>query len=273
MEWHRAFAKTQNWGMIRAAAMQGFFVIVAGLLIGPICRAQEAPGRVFRSEAAVSWLGVTPGGNVVTNSNRVDFVSDLGIDRKQSQVGLRFLVKPWRRNAIFAEFIPYRFDGAQTITRSFRFGGVTYAGNEPITAKAALNFVSLGYQYDILNRSRLEVGLVAAVAYIGVRARASSNSAGSAEVNRDIPFPLAGFAARYSPAARPRLSIRGSIRGMTFGSYGRYIDGGGAFGFDLTQHVAVEAGYQVVDGVGHHATRGAEINFRGPSITLRLHDK
>jgi len=259
--------------MIRAVARHCFFVIVAGLLTGSISGAQEAPGKVFRSELSASWLGLTPGGNVVTNSNRVNFVSDLGIDRKQSQVGLRFLVKPWRRDAIFVEFVPYRFDGAQTIMRSFRFGGVTYAVNESITAKAALNFVSLGYQHDILNRSRLEVGLVAALAYMGVRATASITSAGSAEVNRDIPLPLAGFAARYSPAAQPRFSIRGSIRGMTFGSYGRYVDGGGAFGFALTQHVAVEAGYQVVDGVGHHATRGAEINLRGPAITLRLHDK
>jgi hypothetical protein len=239
----------------------------------PALLAQEAPGRVVRYEVSASWLGLTPSGNVLTNSNQVDFVSDLGIDRMQSQAGFSFFMQPWKRGGMFVEVIPYRFSGENTITRSFRFGGVTYPVNESVSAKATLNYISTGYEHAIVTRPRLNVGLLAGVAYIGVRAHASGPTVGSADVNRDVPFPLTGFVARYSPAAQSHFSIRGEIRGMTFGSYGRYIDGSGALGFNMSRHMTLEAGYRVVDGEGHHKTRGAELNFRGPTITLRVHDK
>ena len=59
---------------------------------------------------------------------------------------------------------------------------------------------------------------------------------------------------------------------MTFGGYGFYFDVGGGVAFHLTRHTSLEAGYRVIDGQGHHQTRGAELNFRGPSITLRFYD-
>jgi len=251
---------------------QAFFFVIGLLLTAQSSIAQAYPGKVDTYEVSASWLPFTPSGNVQTNSNSVQFGPDLGIDGTQSQVGFWFLIKPWQRSGLFAEFIPYRFDGEQTTTRSLRFGGVTYPSNQSITAKATLNYVSAGYLRDIVNRARFEGRLLAGVAYFGLRARASSPSVGSAEVNRDVPFPLVGFLARYSPVEDSQWSLRGDIRGMTFGSYGSYIDVSGAFVFNLSQHISIEAGYRTVDGAGHLGTRGADLNFRGPTITFRMHD-
>jgi hypothetical protein len=253
-------------------AFQAFFLVVALLLMVESSIAQEFQGKVDGYEVAASWLAFAPSGNVQTTSNRVQFGSDLGIDGTQSQVGFWFLIEPWHRNGLFAEFIPYRFDGEQTTTRTFRFGGVTYPSNESVTAKATLNYVSVGYLRDIVNRARFEGRLLAGVAYFGLRSSASSPSVGSAEVNRDVPFPLLGFLARYSPSEDSQWSLRGDFRGMTFGSYGSYIDVSAALAFNLSQHISIEAGYRTVDGAGHHETRGANLNFRGPTITFRMHD-
>jgi hypothetical protein len=247
-------------------------ILIALLLMAQVSIAQEPQGKVNGYEVSAAWLAFAPSGNVQTNSNRVQFGSDLGIDGTQSQVGFGFQIKPWHRNGLFAEFIPYRFDGEQTTTRSFRFGGETYPSNQSVTAKATLNYVSAGYLRDIVNRARIDGRLLAGVAYFGLRARASSPSVGTAEVNRDVPFPLVGFLARYSPAEDSQWALRGDIRGMTFGSYGSYIDVSGAFAFNLSQHISIEAGYRAVDGAGHHNTRGADLNFRGPTITFRMHD-
>jgi hypothetical protein len=217
-------------------------------------------------------MDLAPGGDVQTNSNRVNLGSDLGIDRMQSQFSFWFLAKPWHRSGLFAEFIPYRFDGEQTTARSFRFGGVMYPTNEPVTAEATLNYVSLGYLRDIVSRPQLEGRLLAGIAYFGLRAHASSPSVGTAEVDRNVLFPLVGFIARYRPSADSQFSLRGDIRGMTFGSYGGYIDVAGALGFNLSQHFTLEGGYRVVNGDGHARTRGADLNFRGPTITFRMHD-
>jgi hypothetical protein len=253
-------------------AFQPFFFVIALLLMSQSSMAQASPGKVDADEVSASWLLFAPSGNVQTNSNRVQFGSDLGIDGTQSQVGFWFLIQPWHRSGLFAEFIPYRFDGEQTTTRSFRFGGVTYPSNQSLTAKAALNYVSAGYLRDIVNRARIEGRLLAGVAYFGLRSSASTPSVGPAEVNRVVPFPLVGFLARYSPAEDSQWSLRGDIRGMTFGSYGGYIDVSGAFAFNLSQHISIEAGYRTVDGAVHHETRGADLNFRGPTITFRMHD-
>src|SRR5215475_10596821 len=251
---------------------QVFFFVIALLLMARNSIAQASAGKVDAYEVSASWLLFVPSGNVQTNSDRVLFGPDLGIDGTQSQVGFWFLIRPWHRSGLFAEFIPYRFDGERTITRSFRFGGVTYPSNQTITAKAALNYVSAGYLRDIVNRTHIEGRLLAGVAYFGLRSRASSPLIGQAEVNRDVPFPLVGFLARYTPAEDSQWSLRGDIRGMTFGSFGHYIDVSGAFAFNLSRHIGIEAGYRTVDGAGHHETRGADLNFRGPTITFRMHD-
>jgi hypothetical protein len=259
--------------MSRELLRNACLVLLAGPVLGSVLIAQDAPGNVVRYEIWGAWLGLTPKGNVLTNSNRVNFVSDLGMEHMQSQVAFRGLIMPWKRSGLFAEFTPYRFDGEITTTRSFRFGGVTYPANETISSKASLNYLAIGYQYNLIDRQNLELGLQAAVAYIGVRARAISPSVGSADVDRDIPFPLVGLVARYTPDKSPWLSLRGETRGMTFGSLGGYFDVGGAVGFNVSPHTSIEAGYRVIDGDGHRGTRGAQLNFHGPTIGLRVYDK
>jgi len=259
----------------RRPAILGFqavFFVVTLLLMSQSSIAQATAGKVDAYEISASWLLFAPSGNVQTNSNRVHFDSDLGIDGTQSQVGFWFLIQPWYRNGLFVEFIPYRFDGEQTTMKSFRFGGVTYPSNQSVTSKATLNYVSAGYLRDIVNRAHIEGRLLAGVAYFGLRSRISSPLIGAAEVNRDVPFPLVGFLARYSRADDSQWGLRGDIRGMTFGSYGSYIDVSGAFAFNLSQHISIEAGYRTIDGAFHHGTRGADLNFRGPTITFRMHD-
>jgi hypothetical protein len=259
--------------MIRTTVESFFLFIIAGFLTSPTAMAQFAPAETFYYEVAGSWLGLTPAGNVQTNSNRVDFRSDLGIDGTQSQVGFWFLAKPWERNGLFVEFIPYRFDGELTISRSFRFGGVTYPTNQPVTAKATMNYVSLGYHRDIVNRLHTHASLLAGVTYFAVRSHASSPAVGTAEVDRDLAFPLIGLSTIYSPTLASKFIFLGDLRGMTFGAYGNYLDVAGALGWNLSPHVALEGGYRVVDGKGHHRTRGGDLNFHGPTITLRLHDR
>src|SRR5262245_8819473 len=96
-------------------ACQAFLFVISLLLMAQTSTGQESAGKADGYEVAASWLAFAPSGNVQTNSNRVQFASDLGIGGTQSQVGFWFLIQPWHRNGLFAEFIPYRFDGEQTI--------------------------------------------------------------------------------------------------------------------------------------------------------------
>lgn len=251
-------------------------MVLGGFLAARPLHSQDPAAETVAYEATAGWLGITPRGNVQTNSNRVDFESDLGMGTLQSHLTFRFDIKPSDRKRIMIEFIPYRFNGENTIERGFRFGGVTYNVNERVEAKASLNYISAGFEYDFVNQPRVDVGVIGAIAYLGLRAKANSPSAGEAEVDRDIGFPLAGLAARFTPSSRePGLTIRVEGKGMSFGSYGQYFDGDGALGFRLAANVTLEAGYRFVHGDGHNSTgtRGAKFNFHGPTIRLRLHDR
>src|SRR5213593_2209240 len=260
--------------MTRSRLVAALFVLIVAFLGGQQATAQAAPGKAFHFEVSAAWLGLTPRGNVQTNSNRVDFRSDLGMDSFQSQVVFRFDMKPSARDHILFQFTPYRFSGEQTLTRSFRFGGVTYTLNERVTSDASLNYLSAGYQRDVLSRPGLDLRLIAAATYIGVKAEATRPAVGHAEVDRRIAFPLVGIAVGWVPAPqRSWFSIRGEVRGMTFGSYGRYFDGLATFGFTVSPHVTLEAGYHLMDGDGHHNTHGAKLRFHGPLISVRLHDR
>ena len=260
--------------MPRSGLVSAFLVFSFAATGGRQAPAQDAPGKAFHYEVSAAWIGLTPRGNVQTNSNRVDFRSDLGMDSLQSQVAFRFDMKPSTRDHILVQFTPYRFSGEQTLKRSFRFGGVTYTLNDRVTSDASLNYLAVGYQRDVLTRGGLELGLLGAATYIGVKAEATSPSVGHAEVTRRIVFPLVVSAVRWVPAARTSwFSIRGEVRGMTFGSYGRYFDGLGTIGFAVSPHVTLEAGYHLADGDGHQNARGAKFRLNGPWIGVRLHDR
>src|SRR5690242_5518632 len=75
-EWHLPFRRRQNQTMLHTAVIALVIVIMAGFAAQPALIAQVAPGTTGQTEVSVGWLGLTPAGNVLTNSNRVDFVSD-----------------------------------------------------------------------------------------------------------------------------------------------------------------------------------------------------
>src|SRR4051812_28913010 len=89
-------------------------------------KGQQHAGQTTAYETAATWLGVTPRGNVTTNSNIVNFQSDLGMASLQSQAKFQFVIIPSDRKRIQIDFLPYRFSGETMVNRSFRFGGVTY---------------------------------------------------------------------------------------------------------------------------------------------------
>jgi hypothetical protein len=253
-----------------------FSLLVMPLFIFSVCarvNAQGPAGHRTAYEIAGAWLGVTPRGSVTTNSNTVNFLSDLGMSKLQSQIKFEFVIRPSDRKRIQINFVPYRFDGETMTQRSFRFGGVTYSSNERITSKASLNQIAGAFEYDFVQSPKLEVGVIGAITYMRVRAEADSPSAGQNKVERHIAFPLAGAAVRILPSSRlPWLALRTEGKGMSFGSYGRYIEGAGTVALKISPGVTIEAGYHIVDGDGHHGTRGAKFRFSGPLIGLRLHD-
>jgi len=125
-----------------------------------------AQGEKYGYEFTASIWPVTPSGNVLSHGTTTDFRSDLGI---KSRVHPMFqgVIKIAERHGFTVEFVPYRFDGKNTVSRSFHFNGQTFPAQDTIRSEASVNYLFGGYQYDLVNKQHGNMQLIAGVAYFG----------------------------------------------------------------------------------------------------------
>jgi hypothetical protein len=131
----------------------------------------------FRFEITANYWPLNPTGTVLTTTDQVDLKSDIGIQGRKSEALLKVVFKPARKHRLNFEALPYRFNGANTITRTFTFGGITFppqVSSQPVETPALariqsqidINYFSGSYQYDVVSNMRGHVGIVAGIAYI-----------------------------------------------------------------------------------------------------------
>src|ERR1041384_1754703 len=181
-----------------------------------------AQGATWGYEFTAGVWPVTPSGNVLSHGTTTDFRSDLGIGSKVHPI-FKAVIKPAAKHGFSVEFVPYRFEGENTLAKSFRFAGQTYPAQDTIHSKANLNYLYGGYQYDILRRERGFLAVVAGIAYFDASVRAESRVFGSSDEERKLPLPIAGVRFRVFPFEGDFFNINGEIKGMSYGGYGRYI--------------------------------------------------
>ena len=250
----------------------------------------------FHFEITASYWPLNPTGTVVTSTDRVDLKSDLGIQGRKSELMLKVTFKPSRRQRLNFETVPYRLNGGNTVTRPFKFGGATFPEQVivPITglplllnhidSQTEINYFFGGYQYDIVNGAWGHAGIGAGVAYFHAEAVAtippsitpvhSTTPAISGTEERSAAIPLIGGEFRYFIIPGKRLlNLNGEVKGMSLGSYGKYVQGDVNAGVAVMRFLRLQAGLNVVDADVHNsAGRGFKLRFAGPLFSVQLHD-
>src|SRR2546425_6775865 len=133
-----------------------------------------AQGEKYGYEITASFWPLSSSGNVLSHGTTTDFRSDLGIKGRAHPM-FKAILKTAERHGFTFEFVPYRLDGENTLTRSVHFSGQTYPAQDRIHSEASVNYIFGGYQYDLVSRRRGYVELIAGVAYFGASVRAESH--------------------------------------------------------------------------------------------------
>ena len=240
------------------------------------CSAASAPAEDFHVEFTGSYWRLKPSGNVQTSSTRVDLRSDLGIQEHRNQTAFKVVVKPGHKHRINFEVIPYRFKGQNNVSRVFQLGGISYPVQDRITSEAGVNYLFGSYPHDFVDKQEGHAGVIGGLAYFDAKASATSQTLGSTgREERKLPLPLIGgeFRAFLIPGKQV-FNVNGEVKGMSLGSFGRYIHATGNAGVAAGRNVRLQAGFNFVDADVHNQdrTKGFKLHFNGPIFSVQLDD-
>jgi len=225
-------------------------IMVFILGVSVVCTAQNGRSNFeqFRFEYTVNVWPLSPSGFVRSDDTEVDLNTDLGIQDRRAHGQFQAVFKPGRKHRLSFESILYRLEGHNDLVRTIEFGGRTYDVRATIDTSARLNYLFAGYQYDITSRSWGHAGVLVGASYFDATATATSPNYGFASEQQKVPLPIVGTEFRIFPVANNDvLNFNGVVKGMSFGSYGRYVHGTLNAGFTIRRRVTLQAGYQILD--------------------------
>ena len=222
---------------------------------------------------ASAWL-TDPSGTIQSGISPVDLRNDLNLERWNLQFFGNLVVKPGKRHRLWIEGTPYRLTGVNEVTRQFTFAGRTYTFRDRVSSTAEIDYVAGGYQFDFVSRAGGHFGIQAGVGYVDATGRLVSQSAGfNGTETQAFPFPLTGLEGRLQVLPHTSiLSVSGCVKGMSFASYGHFVQANVEAGVGLGRHVILLAGYRFVDADVHRRdeTRGFQPRFGGPLVSVQF---
>jgi hypothetical protein len=124
----------------------------------------------------------------------LDFLTDLGFEHTRFR-DLRIVLRPARKHRLRAEYTPIAYIGSSVLSRSVVFNGIQFNATLPVTSEFDWKVWRLGYEYDMVYRSRGFVG-----AFVEARRTefyATLAGGGRSEfTSATAPLPAVGVAAR-----------------------------------------------------------------------------
>jgi hypothetical protein len=171
-------------------------ILMAVLAAATPAFAQAPPPEDTHLEAALLWWEPTPTITISSGdlSSDVDFVNDLGIEKKRFRE-VRVGVRAGKSKIRFA-YIPVRYaEEGKVLNRTIVFRGVTYNVNLPVNTALNWDYYRFAYEYDLVRGAHGLVGIVADLKYNKIDAQITS-PVGDERTEQTVPVPTLGGIAR-----------------------------------------------------------------------------
>lgn len=276
-----------NWCsyLYRVALCAGFlfFLSRSAKAADPPDSSAEDPENFHIELTGAAWL-VNSGGTIQAGSpaleaffavpsTPIDLVSDLGVSQQRPTFYGKLVIKPARRHRLVVEGMPVRLQGTNNLTRTVVYQGQTFTVGQTLKSSADLNYLFAGYQFDVLSRSTGHLGFSVGGAYLNATGTIRGVQSGLvATKSETLGLPLAGAEFRvFLIPHRKLLELDGGVRGMAFGGYGHYVEGGASAGVDVGP-VTFQAGYRAVSPDLHSTSNGGngvDVRLRGPIFSVQ----
>ncbi len=209
-----------------------------------------AVGETYHIEVGIGmWnpdlLGVIASEQFGIAGSKVDFVTDLKFQKTRFP-DFRFVLRPSKRNKLYAQYTPVSYSSDATLTREIVFNGQAFSANLPIQTTFDWKVWRLGYELDLVSLPRGFVGITfeGRLTNFG----ASIKSPGTSEFTRAKgPLPAIGGIARGY--ILPHLAITAEVSGFKVPNVspdyaGNYIDWDIYGTYNINNYLGVQGGWR-----------------------------
>jgi hypothetical protein len=236
--------------------------------------ADPATGETYRVEIGGGFWNPTP--QIIISSESlgipgddIDFVSDLGIERKRFRE-LRVVLRPGRKHKLRLGYLPMKYEADTTLRRTIVFNGIRYPIGIPVTAALQWKAWRFGYEYDVIYRSRGFFGIIAEAKYTDIQI--SLDSPVAAEfTSAKAPIPAVGGIGRVYVV--PNISATLEITGFKLPERvdenfrGRYLDGDLYGTVNFADSFGVQLGYRSLDVMYRVEEDAGDLTLKGVYFT------
>jgi hypothetical protein len=230
----------------------------------------RATGETYHVEVVGAFWNPSP--DILISSEQfgligdpIDFVTDLGIDKKR-HTQLRVVLRPGTTHKFRFEYTPIKYSAEGEIRRTVVFNGIEFPVELPVATDLTWRAYRFGYEWDFLYMDRGFVGMVLELKYTDVEATLS-NVIDTEFVRARAPIPAIGVIGRGY--VTPNISITGEFGffkwpgGIVEDTDGKYYD------FDLygtvnfSDNFGAQAGYRSFDVFYKVENDEGQLNMKG----------
>ena len=229
-------------------------VFLLWLMVSPLAHAQDGQDLdAYKWRLTGVWWFSSPTGSFSgkANSGSFDLSRDFGFGTYSTFTG----TADWRfkrKHHLLFSISPVTNSRRATLSRTIEFQGATYDVGTSVAAEIKSLAFAPGYQYDIIRRNRISLG-ISVQAYL---MDTSADLTGTVVVNNQsetrttsgsifAPLPVFGPRVRWYPLHSGRLALDGAFQGMSFFGYGYFMSARGTGTVALSRHWRAILGYQM----------------------------
>jgi hypothetical protein len=222
----------------------------------------QPPGESFHIEAGASFwnpsadLIVASGGSGALTGiagTEIDAKRDLGFTDKRLP-HLELLLRPAAAHKFRLQYIPIKFEAANTLQRDIVFNGIRYRLGVPVTSTLDWKAYRFGYEFDFIRKSRGFGGFIVEAKYTDVNVSLTASAAGATLTDfahARAPIPALGGIARVYVV--PYVSITGEVTGFKLPDSideryaAHYVDVDIYGTVNFSNNVGIKGGYRSLD--------------------------
>jgi hypothetical protein len=205
----------------------------------------------------------------------IDFNTEFGL-KNQVLVDLRGAFRPTRRQRLSLHYIPIRYEMTATLARPILYAGVTFPAGVSTTGIVSWQAFGGSYQYDVVARPHLRVGLVGEIDRTNVQVRLYNGSNDELTSSSVATIPAGGLTFDLG------LSVRTALYAKVLGFYvpdrtdlelaygGHYLDAEAQVRWSVGRRVTAQAGYRVIDIRHLGQADSGTMRLHGPTVSLAI---
>jgi hypothetical protein len=198
--------------------------------------------------------------------SRIDFVNDLGIEKKRFKQ-IKVVLRPATKHKFRFEYTPIEYLQADgRLTADIVFNGITYPVTLPVATDFKWKAYRFGYEWDFIYRDRGFLGLILEAKYTDVETTLS-NVIDTEFVRARAPIPAIGIIGRVYVA--PNISLTGEFSGIKLPESidenyrAKYFDFDIYGTVNFTDNFGAQAGYRSFDVLYKVDSDEGELKMKG----------